>query len=44
MRPPGQRAARGRLMAVAGDRLVGIVSMRDLLRLLAAKVEVGEAA
>ncbi|HEX5043844.1 MAG TPA: site-2 protease family protein [Candidatus Polarisedimenticolaceae bacterium] len=35
---------RGRLMVVEGDRLVGIVSMRDLLRLLATKVEVGEAA
>jgi Zn-dependent protease/CBS domain-containing protein len=35
---------RGRLMVVDGDRLVGIVSMRDLLRLLATKVEVGEAA
>jgi CBS domain-containing protein len=33
-----------RLMVVEGDRLVGIVSMRDLLRLLAMKVEVGEAA
>jgi CBS domain-containing protein len=37
-------STRGRLMVVEGDRLVGIVSMRDLLRLLAAKVEVGEAA
>ena len=37
-------SSRGRLMVVEGDRLVGIVSMRDLLRLLATKVEVGEAA
>jgi CBS domain-containing protein len=36
--------SRGRLMVVEGDRLVGIVSMRDLLQLLATKVEVGEAA
>jgi Zn-dependent protease/CBS domain-containing protein len=35
---------RRRLMVVEGDRLVGIVSMRDLLSLLAMKVEVGEAA
>lgn len=37
-------STRGRLMVVEGDRLVGIVSMRDLLRLLATKVEVSEAA
>lgn len=37
-------SSRSRLMVVEGDRLVGIVSMRDLLRLLATKVEVGEAA
>ena len=41
-----QRMSRNetRLMVVEGDRLVGVVSMRDLLRLLAMKVEVGEAA
>ena len=32
--------SRGRLMVVEGDRLVGIVSMRDLIKLLAMKVEV----
>jgi Zn-dependent protease/CBS domain-containing protein len=39
------RMRRGsRLMVVDGDRLVGIVSLRDLLRFLALRAEVGEAA
>jgi Zn-dependent protease/CBS domain-containing protein len=32
-----------RLMVVEGDRLVGMVSVKDLLRLLALKLELGEA-
>jgi Zn-dependent protease/predicted transcriptional regulator len=36
-----QRAGRSRLFVVAGERLVGVVTLRDLMELLSARLELG---